>query len=130
MLDSLRDPGSEHGRAVWTASTIAVPWMRGTLTVSDSALATPDGQWLFATLRLQDANGTPIHLPGYPGKDIYISPEPRGDSLWLSFTQTADAGIAATGRFFGDSLIGSWYDGSFGGPLHGGRFRMIRRSRT
>jgi hypothetical protein len=128
MLDSVRHPEAEHDhRPVWTTTSSAVPWLHGSIVISDSARNTSDGRLIYATLRLWDEAGTAAHLAGYLGDDIQLFWEQHGDSLDLSFTpNVADAGVGAVGRFFGDSVIGSWTDDSYGGALHGGRFRMVR----
>ena len=50
-----------------------------------------------------------------------------GENTSLHFTPgAADCGFGASGRFFGDSLIGAWSETSFAGPIAMGRFRMVR----
>jgi hypothetical protein len=51
----------------------------------------------------------------------------RNDSIEIAFTpDVADCGFVATAIRINDSLTGSWYEASFGGPVVLGRFRMIR----
>jgi hypothetical protein len=51
----------------------------------------------------------------------------EGDVTFLGFTPgVADCGFGASGTFFGDSLIGTWSEESFRGPIASGRFRMVR----
>lgn len=50
-----------------------------------------------------------------------------GDVTFLGFTPgAADCGFGAQGTFLGDSLIGTWSEESFRGPVASGRFRMVR----
>jgi len=56
--------------------------------------------------------------------------ERRGDTVTLRFTPgVADCGFGASGVLRGDSLIGSWDETSFAGPVAAGRFVMTRSSR-
>ena len=56
--------------------------------------------------------------------------ERRGDTVTFRFTPgVADCGFGASGVLHGDSLIGSWDETSFAGPVAGGRFAMTRSSR-
>jgi hypothetical protein len=51
-----------------------------------------------------------------------------GESTSLHFTPgAADCGLTAFGKFYGDSLVGTWEETSFIGPVALGRFRMIRK---
>ena len=56
--------------------------------------------------------------------------ERRGDTVTFRFTPgVADCGFGASGVLRGDSLIGSWDETSFAGPVAGGRLVMTRSSR-
>jgi hypothetical protein len=56
--------------------------------------------------------------------------ERRGDTVTFRFTPgVADCGFGASGVLRGDSLIGSWDETSFIGPVAGGRFVMTRSNR-
>ena len=49
------------------------------------------------------------------------------DNTTLRFTPEAvDCGFSASGKFYGDSLIGTWEETSFIGPVTVGYFRMSR----
>ncbi|HKW46108.1 MAG TPA: hypothetical protein VJN70_01630 [Gemmatimonadaceae bacterium] len=51
-----------------------------------------------------------------------------GENTSLVFTPgAADCGFSASGKFYGDSLIGTWGETSFIGPVAAGQFRMVRR---
>lgn len=50
-----------------------------------------------------------------------------GDIMRLVFTPDArDCGFGAAGMLRGDSLVGTWDETSFAGPVVMGRFRMVR----
>ena len=56
--------------------------------------------------------------------------ERNGDAVSLHFTpNAADCGFSASGTLRGDSLIGTWDESGFAGPMVMGRFRMIRAAR-
>ena len=63
-----------------------------------------------------------------------FAPRPRttvitnsGENTTLLFTPEAvDCGFSASGKFYGDSLIGTWEETSFVGPVTAGYFQMIR----
>ena len=49
------------------------------------------------------------------------------ESTSLHFTpEAADCGFGASGKFYGDSLVGTWSETSFIGPVAVGAFRMLR----
>ena len=51
-----------------------------------------------------------------------------GESTSLTFTPgAADCGFGASGKFYGDSLVGTWSETWFIGPVAVGGFRMVRR---
>ena len=53
-----------------------------------------------------------------------------GDNTSLQFTPgAADCGFSASGKLYGDSLVGTWSETSFIGPVAVGQFRMIRGAR-
>lgn len=50
-----------------------------------------------------------------------------GENTILVFTPgAADCGFSASGKFYGDSMVGTWSETSFIGPVAVGQFRMIR----
>jgi hypothetical protein len=56
--------------------------------------------------------------------------ERQGDTVRFRFTpNAADCGVGASGVLRGDSLIGSWDETSFVGPVAMGRFSMTRPGR-
>ena len=57
------------------------------------------------------------------------SVERQGDTVRVRFTPHAfDCGFGASGVLRGDSLVGTWDETSFAGPVAMGRFRMRRGS--
>lgn len=55
------------------------------------------------------------------------SVERVGDTVRVRFTPDAfDCGFGASGVLSGDSLVGTWDESSFAGPVAMGRFRMTR----
>ena len=56
-----------------------------------------------------------------------IDVEEEGDSVFLWFTPRAfDCGFSGDARRQGDTLAGTWEEGSIAGPVARGRFRMWR----
>jgi len=100
-----------------------------------------DNKTAHGTLTLSDSNAGVFHsnlqidfvpLLGHPMS--CFDPRPTttivshsADVTFLNFTPgAADCGFSASGAFFGDSLIGTWNEESFHGPVAAGRFRMVR----
>lgn len=53
-----------------------------------------------------------------------------GEHVRLLFTpKAADCGLSAAATMYGDSLVGTWEESSFVGPMIKGRFRMVRVAR-
>jgi hypothetical protein len=51
----------------------------------------------------------------------------EGERTKLRFTpNVADCGFGASGILRGDSLVGTWGESNFAGPVVMGRFRMVR----
>lgn len=105
------------------------------------------GQWsatshrsIQGSLHLADSDGvvrSSIQLDFRPllGREMScFDPRPTstaisqaGNNTSLHFTPgAADCGFSASGKFYGDSLVGTWSETSFIGPVAVGRFRMIR----
>lgn len=54
----------------------------------------------------------------------------EGEAIRFGFTPGVfDCGFGAVGTLLGDTLVGTWDETSFAGPVAVGRFRMIRVSR-
>lgn len=95
---------------------------QGTLTLSDSSAG-----YFQSNLQIDF-----VPLLGHPMS--CFDPRPTrtavsrsADVVSLSFTPgVADCGFSASGALRGDSLIGTWNEESFAGPVATGRFRMVR----
>jgi hypothetical protein len=126
--------------------TFYIDSARGELIAAPARLGAASGQAVIGTLRLYDTlpSGGGVELLSeldldfapVLGRPISCAPPRRGtvglagtaDSFALAFTPgVADCGFVASATRQGDSLVGTWYEGSFGGPVVLGRFRMTRR---
>jgi hypothetical protein len=128
-LDSLREfeAKDHHGAGVWIASSYSDPWIRGELGVADSALTEGWGEQLFTDVDLDFRAVTPYSFSCYKSGASMLEVRTVRDSLYLFFTPTvADCGVVGIGRLHEDSIVGTWVEGSFGGPIHKGRLRMER----
>ena len=97
-------------------------------------------QTIQGTLHLADSDGvvrSTIQVDFNPllGRDMScFDPRPTstaishtGENTSLVFTSgAADCGFGALGKFYGDSLFGTWSETSFVGAVAMGRFRMLR----
>ena len=124
-LDSVRGP---QGSVIpWRPASFQTA--RGTLHLSDSTTDRPAG----AVRSHIDVDFT--SMLGHPMSCFDPLPTStvvteNGEKTDLLFTpNAADCGFSASGKFYGDSLVGTWDESSFTGPLAMGRFRMIRGTR-
>jgi hypothetical protein len=122
-LDSLRAPGGS--RSGWQRGSLRE--VQGRLRLTDSSAS---GNAVRSSI---DVDFTPLL-----GRQMScFEPTPRstgvdrqGDTVTFRFTPgVADCGFGASGVLRGDSLIGSWDETSFIGPVAAGRFVMTRSSR-
>jgi len=124
-LDSVRGPQGS-----------VVPWQpassqtaQGTLHLSDSTAGRPAG----AVRSRIDVDFNPLlgrPMSCFDPRPTSTSVSQDSETTSLRFTpNAADCGFAASGKFYGDSLVGTWDESSFTGPKAKGRFRMIRGAR-
>ena len=120
-LDSTRSPGGSG----WQRASLRE--VRGQLRLTDS---TTSGDAVRSSI---DVDFTPLlgrQMSCFDPRPSSTGVERRGDTLALRFTpRVADCGFGASGVLRGDSLIGSWDETSFAGPVAAGRFVMTRSSR-
>ena len=120
-VDSVRSGGSV---ARWERGSFRT--VQGTLQVRD----TITGRWTRGLrseidVKFDDALGRPMSC--FDPRPVSTGVERRRGELVLLFTpDAADCGFNAHGKVFGDSVVGTWYESSFGGPSVMGRFRMSR----
>jgi hypothetical protein len=113
-LDSVRSQG-------WHAGSFATT--RGTLQLSDST--SPNVFHSQIDVAFDALLGRPMSCFSPRPTTTGVSRE--GDRVSLSFTPSAaDCGFGASGLLSGDSIVGTWDETSFVGPVVMGRFRMVR----
>ena len=122
-LDSMRAPG-----------TSPLGWQRGSIREVEGRFRLTDSTSRGGAVRSSlDVDFTP--LLGRPMSCFEPRPrttgvERRGDTVTFRFTPAvADCGFGGSGVLRGDSLVGSWDETSFAGPVAAGRFVMTRSSR-
>ena len=123
-LDSTREPGRKPNE--WSPATDSSARARGTVTVRDSLLD-PEDTPLAADYALDFTPllGRQVSCLGPEAGGIDV--EEEGDSVFLWFTPRAfDCGFSGDARRQGDTLAGTWEEGSLAGPVARGRFRMWR----
>lgn len=119
-LDSVRAPaGSGWGRGSFRE-------VQGRLGLTDST--TSDN----AVRSSIDVDFTPLlgrQMSCFDPRPRSTGVERRGDTVTFRFTPgVADCGFGARGVLRGDTLIGSWDETSFAGPVAAGRIVMTRSS--
>ena len=121
-LDSVRAPGSSP--AVWQPGSLSE--VQGRLRLTDS---TASGDAVRSTI---DVDFTPLlgrQMSCFDPRPRTTGVERREDTVTFRFTPAvADCGFGASGVLHGSSLVGSWDETSFVGPVAGGRFVMTRSS--
>ncbi|HEY2378252.1 MAG TPA: hypothetical protein VGH98_19905 [Gemmatimonadaceae bacterium] len=115
-LDSMRTAGK------WQAASSSSA--RGTLRLTDSSTRS---ETVRSTI---DVDFTPLlgrPMSCFDPRPTSTTISQNGESTSLDFTPgAADCGFGASGKFYGDSLVGTWVETSFIGPMATGRFRMKR----
>jgi hypothetical protein len=119
-LDSVRAPGGG--------------WQRGTLREAHGRLRLSDSTASGNAVRSSiDVDFTPVlgrQMSCFDPRPQSTNLNREGDTVRLLFTpNVADCGFGAYGVLHSDSLIGSWDETSFVGPVAAGRFVMTRASR-
>jgi hypothetical protein len=123
-LDSVRT--REGSTARWTAGSLRTA--RGRLRLTDSAGARPGILQSSLAVDFASLLGRPMSCFDPPPTATAV--EHDGDVVSLRFTPNAyDCGFSASGALRGDSLVGTWDETSFAGPVVMGRFRMRRAGR-
>lgn len=121
-LDSVRSAGSSPSG-----------WQRGSFREVQGLLRLSDTVATGNAVRSSiDVDFTPLlgrQMSCFDPRPRTTGVERRGDTVTFRFTPgVADCGFGAIGVLRGDSLIGSWDETSFIGPVAGGRFVMTRSS--
>ena len=102
-------------------------WISGTLWLGDTVAGLGVARGLRADLVM---DFTPIlgrQMSCFCSGRGVVDVERHGNTVHFWFTPgTGDCGFGGTARYYGDSLIGTWSEGSFVGPASGGRFRLQR----
>ena len=121
-LDSVRAPAGSPSR--WERGSFNE--VQGRLRLADS---TTSGDAVRSSI---DVDFTPLlgrQMSCFEPRPRSTGVERRGDTVTFRFTPgVADCGFGASGVLRGDSLIGSWDETSFVGPVAAGRFTMTRSS--
>jgi hypothetical protein len=121
-LDSVRRGGPTQP---WQSGSFRMA--RGTLHLSDSTTSRS-----IIPSRIDVAFDSLLNRPMscYEPRPTTTAVERNGDTVSLHFTpNAADCGFSASGTLRGDSLIGTWDESGFAGPMVIGRFRMFRAPR-
>ena len=122
-LDSVRSPGASPSG--WQRGSFRE--VQGQLRLTDS---TTSGDAVRSSI---DVDFTPLlgrQMSCFEPRPHTTGVERRGDTVTFRFTPgVADCGFGGSGVLRGDSLIGSWDETSFAGPVTAGRFVMTRSSR-
>ena len=108
-------------------------WQRGSLREVQGRLRLSDTVATGNAVRSSiDVDFTPLlgrQMSCFDPRPRTTGVERRGDTVTFRFTPAvADCGFGASGVLRGDSLIGSWDETSFIGPVASGRFVMTRSS--
>jgi len=122
-LDSVRAPGGSPPS--WQRGSFRE--VRGQLRLTDSVSS---GDAVRSSI---DVDFTPLlgrQMSCFDPRPRTTGVERQGDTITFRFTPgVADCGFGASGVLRGDSLIGSWDETSFAGPVAAGRFVMTRSIR-
>jgi len=120
-LDSVRAPGASPSG-----------WQRASLREAQGRLRLTDSTASGGVRSTIDVDFTPLlgrQMSCFEPRPRTTGVERQGDTVRLRFTpNVADCGFGASGVLRGDSLIGSWDETSFIGPVAAGRFVMTRSS--
>jgi hypothetical protein len=123
-LDSVRAPGGAPSR--WQSGSFRE--VQGRLRLTDSTAGA--GSVVRSSM---DVDFTPLlgrQMSCFDTRPSTTGVERHGDTVRLWFTPgVADCGFGASGILRGDSLIGSWEETSFAGPVTMGRLLMKRSDR-
>ena len=108
-------------------------WQRGSSREAQGRLRLTDSTTSGDVVRSSiDVDFTPLlgrQMSCFEPRPRSTGVERRGDTVSFRFTPgAADCGFGASGVLRGDSLIGSWGETSFAGPVAAGRFVMTRSS--
>lgn len=121
-LDSVRAPGASPSG--WQRGSFRE--VQGRLRLTDS---TSSGNAVRSSI---DVDFTPLlgrQMSCFEPRPSNTGVDRQGDTVTFRFTPgVADCGFGASGVLRGDSLIGSWDETSFIGPVAAGRFVMTRPS--
>ena len=120
--------------SVRTAGSAPPGWQRGSFREVQGRLRLSDTTAAGNAVRSSiDVDFTPLlgrQMSCFEPRPSTTGVERRGDTVTFRFTPgVADCGFGASGVLRGDSLIGSWDETSFIGPVAGGRFVMTRSNR-
>lgn len=120
--------------SVRTVASSPAGWQRGSFREVQGRLRLSDTVATGTAVRSSiDVDFTPLlgrQMSCFDPRPRTTGVERRGDTVTFRFTPAvADCGFGASGVLRGDSLIGSWDETSFIGPVAGGRFVMTRSSR-
>ena len=118
-LDSVRAPAASPSG-----------WQRGSLREVQGHLRLTDSTTSGGLRSTIDVDFTPLlgrQMSCFDPRPRSTGVDRQGDTVRLRFTpNVADCGFGAYGVLRGDSLIGSWDETSFAGPVTAGRFVMTR----
>ena len=120
-LDSVRAPGASPAG-----------WRRGSFREAQGRLRLTDSTTSGGVRSSIDVDFVPLlgrQMSCFEPKPHSTGMSRQGDTVTFRFTPAvADCGFGASGVLRGDSLIGSWDETSFVGPVAAGRFLMTRSS--
>ena len=121
-LDSVRAPGASPSG-----------WQRGSFREAQGRLKLTDSTTSGNAVRSSiDVDFTALlgrQMSCFDPRPVRTGVDRQGDTVTFRFTPgVADCGFGASGVLRGDSLIGSWDETSFLGPVAAGRFVMTRSS--
>lgn len=121
-LDSVRVPGTAPPR-----------WQRGPFSEAQGRLrltdSTASGSAVRSSIDLDFTSLLGRQMSCFDPRPSSTGVDRQGDTVTFRFTPwVADCGFGASGVLRGDSLIGSWDEASFLGPVAAGRFVMTRSS--
>ena len=120
-LDSVRAPGGSG----WQRGSFRE--VQGRLRLTDS---TTSGDAVRSSIDVDFTQLLGRQMSCFEPSPRRTGVERRADTVSFRFTPgVADCGFGASGVLRGDSLIGSWDETSFAGPVAAGRFVMARSSR-
>jgi hypothetical protein len=122
-VDSVRKVGAS---SVWSAGSYRSTL--GTLRLSDSTIG--NGNVVRSTIRVEFDSLLGRPMSCYEPRPTTTGVERDGDNVRLRFTPSGfDCGFGAAGVLVGDSVVGTWDESGFAGPMVMGRFRMLRAGR-